>query len=636
MAPWWLLLIPAAGALTSFALCRAAPWPGRVALAAVLLTLGAAVRVAAGAGSSTWGWSAPLELRLGAEGFGRVMAVLVPAVAAPVVAYAAAHESARGRPRLLALLVAFVGAMELLVLAADLLTLLVGWELVGACSWALIAHEWWDPSRPRSAGWAFLVTRFGDLGLYLAAAAAFRAAGSLRFEALGDIHGPALDVVAGGVLLAAMAKSAQVPFSPWLFAAMAGPTSASALLHSATMVAAGAYALIRLTPALAPTGWFLPAVTAVGLLTTWAGGVVALLHRDVKHALAGSTSSQYGLMFVAVGAGSAAAAGTHLVTHAAFKALLFLGAGVAIEAAGSGDLGRLRLGRALPGVATTFAVAALALAAVPPLGAAYSKELVVRAAWLRAPGLGLAVLASGALTALYAARLQLLAYGPKGRPTAAMPSGAERVSLWLLALPSVGLGVLWLPAGADLVARAIGERVPGGSAGELGASLALIAAALAAAIALFRRGALTTLGLPARRQAALANWFGLPTLARAALVRPALALAGALAAADTRVVDAGVRTAAAVGRRVAGLAASLGELTFDRIVEGIAGAFAVLARGSGATDDQAIDALVERTASDVDRAGALARRLQTGLSHQYFVLIALGVLGAVALAVWGR
>ncbi|MBA3553215.1 MAG: NADH-quinone oxidoreductase subunit L [Gemmatimonadales bacterium] len=635
MTPSLLLFIPAAGALGTFALRRSERLAGRVALITAAITLGAALWVVTVPASAVWPWGPHLTLRLAPVGFGRVMAVLVPAVALPVLLYANAHEPTVGRPRLLALLLAFVGAMELLVLATDLLTLLVAWELVGAFSWALIGHEWWDPARPRSARHAFLTTRAGDLGLYLAAAAAFTSVGSFGFEELADARGPALGVIAAGVLLAAMAKSAQVPFSPWLFAAMAGPTPASALLHSATMVAAGAYVLIRLGPVLAPSGWFSPLVVAVGLATTFTGGLVALFQSDLKRALAGSTASQYGLMFVAVGAGSTAAAGTHLVTHAAFKALLFLAAGMAIQAAGTGNLDRLRLGRALPYVAAAFLVGVLALAAVPPLGAAYSKELIVGSAWQRAPWLGVTVLASGALTAMYAARLQLLAYGPDGRQVTAVPSRPERVSVWLLAITSVGLGMLWLPGVGHLLASLTAQDVLRGSVGERVASLILTGAAAAAAVVLFRRGVLTTLGVPDPVRGVLADWLGIPGLGRMAVVRPTLALATSLARFDARVVDAGVRAAAAFGRGLARLLASLGEWTLDRAVHGTADAVTALARGSGVADDAGIDAVVERTAAGIGRAGGLIRRLQTGLSHQYFVLLALGLLGAVAAALFG-
>ncbi|MGH7556648.1 MAG: proton-conducting transporter membrane subunit, partial [Gemmatimonadota bacterium] len=379
-----LPLLPLAGSASLLALRRRERLLGPLAVGAMAVTFIVALVAAAAQPTAAWPWGAGIELRLAATGPARVVAPLVAFIAAPILLYAAAHQS-EGVPRLLAWMCAFVGAMEVLVLAADLLTLLVGFELVAVCSWVLIAHDWRDPSDGRDAARAFLTVRFGDLALYLAAGLVFAATGSFAFEALTALPRPLLDVVALGVLVAAAAKSAQLPFSPWLFAAMAGPTPVSALLHSATMVSAGAYALMRLAPAFEPTGWFSPAVALLGLATALAAGGVAALHPHVKKTLAASTSAQYGLVFLAVGAGSTAAAGAHLVAHAAFKALLFLGAGVAIHAAGTKRLDRMGLGTALPRAAWLFAAGALALAAVPPLGGAWTKEEIVRAAGETSP-----------------------------------------------------------------------------------------------------------------------------------------------------------------------------------------------------------------------------------------------------------
>ena len=158
--------------------------------------------------------------------------------------------------------------------------LLVAWELVGVMSWMLIGHHWRDARPPAAARTAFITTRDrGVLGLYVAAGVLFASTGSFRFEAITALDRPSADLVALGLLLAAAAKSAQVPFAQWLFAAMAGPTPVSALLHSATLVAAGAYLLIVTTPLLGAVPWFLPAIALVGLLTAFAGGAVAALHQ---------------------------------------------------------------------------------------------------------------------------------------------------------------------------------------------------------------------------------------------------------------------------------------------------------------------------------------------------------------------
>ena len=632
-----LVALPLAGALLVAALRRSRVAMGVAAGAVLLLTAGLALwLVFSGPPDLVWRWSDRLVPRLALEGFARLMAVLVPVIAAPVVAYAAADREESAPARLLGSMLVFVAAMELLVLAGDLLSLLFAWELVAALSWALIGHQWRDPWRARAARQAFLTTRFGDLGLYLAAGAAYAAAGSVDYAALNSLGDTARDLVAAGVLLAAAAKSAQLPFSPWLFSAMAGPTPVSALLHSATLVAAGAYAMIRLGPALAPTGWFGPAAAGLGLATALAGGVVAATQTDFKKALAGSTSSQYGLMFLAVGAGSTAAAGAHLVTHAAYKSLLFLGAGVAIHAVGSGELARMRLRRPLPYVASLFAVGALALAAVPPLGGGWSKEEVVAAAFEVAPWLGLATLLSSALTALYAARLFLLGYGPGEARQVTGPHPGEFVGLAWLAALSVLLSLLWLPAAEVWVERATGGPLPEAAPWGLPAALLALTAAFVAVWLLWSRGRLLTLGLPMSVRTAAADWLGLPAAARAGIVRPAVSVARALARFDDRGVDAGIRGAAWIGRQASRLLNAWGERGIEGAVWGVADATLASADLSRAADDQGVDAAVERVARGVGVGGSWSRRLQTGMAHHYYVVVAVGIAAAVALTVFWR
>ena len=632
-------------------------------VAAILVAL--ATALTSGEASASFEWGAGLELTLNATGLSRVMVVLVPVIAAPVAAYAAFHEPEHGLGRMMGLLTVFVGTMELLVLADDLLTLLIGWELVGVLSWALIGFEWRSTTAVQSAGQAFVSTRFGDLGLFLAAGAAYAATGSMRFEALTDVAGIKLDLVAAGVLLAAVAKSGQLPFSPWLFSAMAGPTPVSALLHSATMIAAGAYALARLQPALSAATWFGPTVIGIGLATALAGGVVALLQNHAKRVLAASTSAQYGLMFVAIGAGFPGAAGAHLVTQAFFKALLFLAVGAAMKAVGTGDITLMRLGRALPATAAFAFVGSLALAAVPPLGGAWTKEAIVAAASERSMALAVGVTIAGALSAAYATRLYLLVFGRDGaadppgptmRPTL-RPTPVENAALAVLALGTVALGVLWLPGSAERVATITGGRV----AGE---SLALTAIGLVAIVAGFVGG-----GTLARRPmsgsavpAILADWFGIPGATRRLVVDPALATARALAAFDDRVVDAGVRATGRLGVAAAtalagfdrvvvdagvratgrlGAAASRllarrDDLTLDAVVEWVGGATTVVADRFTRDDDRLLDGAVEGVATGVGAAGRLARRTQTGMTHHYLLIIAVGVAVLVLLARFWR
>ncbi len=662
---WLLLLVPSAAA-AAVLLCRRL----RGSLLAVSTAGGTASLVVAGwtavvEPTATWRWSEALELGVAVEGLARVLVVLVPAVALPVTVFAASSmRDDDGLARLLALLHAFVGAMLLLVVAGDLLTLLVGWELVAALSWWLIAHEWRDEDRPRRATHAFLTTRVGGLGLVAAAAVAVGAAGSGSYEALPSLDGWEAQVVAGGLLVAAASKSAQLPFSPWLFSAMAGPSPVSALLHSATMVAAGAYALARTVPLLPGAAWLPGAVIGVGLATAIAGGLVAVVQTDVKRALAASTSAQYGLVFVAVGAGSVAAAGAHLVTHAAFKALLFLGAGAVLHATGTLDLGTVRRTRSLRVTAITFTLGALALAAVPPLGGARSKELILASAAHDGAVLAAGVVVAGFLSALYAGRLTMLAFGGPAGPDAGpgTPRAVEHGALLVLAAATVALGALWLPGADDLVESATGGVLDASEAWELPASLAAIAVAGAAVVLLHRSGRLLTLGLPDRVRAPVTVWFGLSALSAWLVVDPVLALARGLSSFDDRVVDAGVRAAARVppalartltwwGERtvdgtvhaVAGgaLRTATGSRRFDDVgvdgaVRAVAGATMQVATGSRRVDEDGVDRAVEELARGTGVAGTRTRGLQTGLAHHYYVIAGVGLAAIVVVTAIGR
>ena len=241
---WLPVFVPLIGGLVILALRRNETVARIASVVSMVVTVLAAWYAASIQATGEWTWGAGLDLSVSVTDFGRVMVVLVPLIAAAVIGFAATNsEGDRAIIKLLVVLTWFVAAMELLVIANDFLTLLIGWELVGAASWGLIGHNWRDPDRPRSAREAFVTTRFGDLGIYVAAGAVFAATGSFRYDDLGSASPGWLAIVAGGLILAAAAKSAQVPFSPWLFSAMAGPTPVSALLHSATMVAAGAYAI---------------------------------------------------------------------------------------------------------------------------------------------------------------------------------------------------------------------------------------------------------------------------------------------------------------------------------------------------------------------------------------------------------
>ena len=605
---WSLAILPILGA----AVILAAGLRHRLALAmaacsALAGTLLAACLAVQGGWNGTLEWNAVLRLQAELTPLSSVVAILVPAVALPVLLYAAVHEHRLGLARLIALLLVFTGTMELLVIAADLLTLLIGWELVGACSWALIGHHWRDITNPRAGLYAFVMTRFGDLGLFLAAMAAFAGTGSFAYTALAQLDGVLLHLLVFGLLLSAAAKSGQIPFAPWLFRAMAGPTSVSALLHAATMVAAGAYLLARLQPILDRVEWFAPAIMAIGLTTAVAGSLVALLQSDAKKLLAASTSTQFGLMFVAVGAGYPAIAILHLVAHAAFKALLFLAAGIAGERAGGFHLARMGYGRALPLVAILSGIGSLALAGLPPLGAGWTKEAITTAAGHASLWAALAVIVAGGLSAAYAARFQLLAYGFGGGKDTELgrPHGLETLALAVLAAASLLLSLLWLPAVQAAVANGLAIELPHANPWELPVSLAALGIGLYAGWRLTRRPAV----LDTAYIAAAADWLGLPALIRTAVIQPILALARGAAHLDDQVIDMLPRGVAATGSCLALTGARLGERLTDGLPEG--------------------------TARLIGLGAESARQLQTGLSHHYYALVAIGVtVLTVILVIW--
>lgn len=624
---------------------------GATAALAMIATAALGLWAASVGASADLSWGGLLQLRFELTGAAGILIVLVPVVAAPVIAFATwEYADDPDLRRLVGLLLAFVGSMELLVAAGDLLSLVIGWELVAAFSWALIAHNWRAAKPPQAAFDAYLTVRFGGVGLFVAAGAVFASTGSLDYTALGSTGRPWLDVAAAGLLLAAASKSAQVPFSQWLFSAMEGPAPVSALLHSATMVAAGAYALIRLAPFFAPLDWFGPAVIAIGMISALAGGVIAAVQTDFKRVLAGSTAAQYGLMFVAIGVASTTAATAHLITHAFFKSLLFLGAGVALATAGTGNLAHLRLGSGKRVVAVFFGVGVLALAAVPPLGGAVSKAAILAAAVDYSPWVGAGVFLAGFLSAFYAARLFTLAFGwvggdPRGsaveeghspprpgdsRSTARGLLSGEVWPMGALAGTSVLMGLLRVPAVWRQLEQLSVAREAAEPLWQLALSLLAIAAAFTAVRVLHRRGRLLSLGLAPDTQARVADWFGAPFVARRGVAEPTFALAVLLRRLDDRVIDVGVWGIARAAFGSAGRLRSLDERIVDGAVRGVACATMCGAAASRAADDLGIDGAVEWIARAGWWSGRQVRGLQTGLSHQYYVVVVVGLVLVLA------
>ncbi|MET8410721.1 NADH-quinone oxidoreductase subunit L [Streptomyces sp. NPDC005195] len=471
-------LLPFLGAVAGLLLGRTAPGFVRpLAVLPPLASLVIAVLVAVRQGGDqavsaatelTPTGSVPIELALYIDGFAALVAVLVGVVATCVQIYSTGYLQDDPRyPSYAALVSLFTSAMLLVVYSGDLIVLLVGWEVMGICSYFLVGHYWETPEARAASIKAFLVTKLGDvpflIGLFALAtdAGSFRITTVLGTVASGGLHHPTLIAL---LLLAGVAgKSAQFPLHTWLPDAMAGPTPVSALIHAATMVAAGVYFVARLLPVFQASSAAMTVLAVMAAVTMAGSALAALAQDDIKRVLAYSTIGQLGYMTGALAVGDRGAAVFHLLAHGAFKALLFLAAGVIIHASGTNSLAvmsRMKdLRTRVPDAYWTMTVALLALAAIPPFSGFFSKEAVLGAAehvatghTEQAPGAaGWIVLVAGlitaVLTAAYATRLWLLAF--RGRGTEAPDHGRQPLTmtavLWVLAVPSLAFGLLYGP-----------------------------------------------------------------------------------------------------------------------------------------------------------------------------------------------
>ncbi len=436
----WIVLFPALGVLFHAFFGRRLPaavkviGPGVVG-AAFVVTVAAALRLGGlPAGSAltdpgyTWITAGPLrvEAALRFDALAAVMTLVVTGIGFLIHVYSVGYmHGDRGFARYFAYLNLFVTAMLILVLADNLVLLFVGWEGVGLCSYLLIGF-WYEKEENAAAGKkAFLVNRIGDAGFLVGLFLLARTIGTLEVTGIeahldvlraATVGGVSVPLVVCLLLFAgATGKSAQIPLYVWLPDAMAGPTPVSALIHAATMVTAGVYMIARLHAlyALAPAA--LGVVAAVGALTALFAATIALAQTDIKKVLAYSTVSQLGYMFLGVGVGATAAGIFHLVTHAFFKGLLFLGAGSVIHAmGGEQDLRRMGgLGTRLPITYATMAAGTLAIAGVPPFAGFFSKDEILWSAiagpgahpWCAALGYVTAF-----LTAIYMGRLFFLTF----------------------------------------------------------------------------------------------------------------------------------------------------------------------------------------------------------------------------------
>ena len=517
---------------------------------------------------------AGIELQL--DALGRTASLVVAVVLLAVVVVTgngSLHDavtddvSGTSRPRLLGLLLLFAAGMHTTVLASSLPALLVGWELMGAAS---------------------------------------------------------------GLLVAAVGKAAQLPLSGWLSRAMLGPSPVSALLHSATMVAAGGFLLVRLAPLLSAHTGVATAAVVIGLLTGVVLGAVASAQSDLKQLLAASTSAQVSVVVVAGGLGAVAGGTAHLVGHALVKAALFLAAGLWLTSTGSRQLADLKgIARRRPVLGLAATVAAVVLAGLPPLPLWATKDLVLAGAGAADLGVPAAVVVTGlllvtVLSGVYGARLVMVLWA---RPEVEVPDGRREdagvgarsadavvVGLVLLALPGALLAV---PDGEHRGAALLADpgRAPS-------AALMAVSGAAAAAGAFLAR-LLVGRATGGAFAASAVRWFGRPTVLERA-GRAAIPVAGRLSrwndAAHSAVVIGSGRTLRTLARSAAGS----DDVGHETVVRGIASRTAAVADAAGDRDVRDVHGAVLALAGALRRLGGAARRPQTGLLHQYYFQLAAG------------
>ncbi|PYZ96069.1 NADH-quinone oxidoreductase subunit L [Alteribacter lacisalsi] len=455
----------------------------------------------------------------------------------------------------------FTFSMLGLVLAPNLLQLFIFWELVGLCSFLLVGFWYFKKEAADAAKKAFLVTRIGDVGLLVGLVLLFNATGSFEYGAAfsaienGEVSGAMVTAIALCIFLGAVGKSAQFPLHVWLPDAMEGPTPVSALIHAATMVAAGVYLVAVAYPVFLASGTALTVVAYTGAVTAVFAASIALVNTDIKRILAYSTVSQLGLMMLALGTAGYVAGLFHLMTHAFFKALLFLAAGSVILALhhrqdinGMGGLwNRMRI------TSVTFLIGALAIAGIFPLAGFWSKEAVLAAVWANGDMVLFTLAAvTSLLTAFYMFRLFFKVFTGSYRGEGEAPKEQVRtitVPLVVLAGFAVTAGFVHLPfngywlEGFLTGGLAYGEQAHAGI-GLAAVSLLLAAAGIGLAWLLYKGG--RNLELQAKMPAVhliLRNKYFIDEFYSAVIVRPLLMLSRLFSAADRQIIDGTVNLA---------------------------------------------------------------------------------------------
>lgn len=384
-----------------------------------------------------------------------IMMMLVTGVGSLIHIYSIGymHED-EGFKRFFAYLNLFIFFMLILVMANNYILMFAGWEGVGLCSYLLIGFWYKNNEFNAAANKAFIINRIGDLFLLFGLFMIYQNFGTFEYASIknqvanGTFAPTVFTAITLLIFAGATGKSAQIPLFTWLPDAMAGPTPVSALIHAATMVTAGIYLIIRSNFLFILAPFTNDLILVIGILTAILAGLIALKQNDIKKVLAYSTVSQLGLMFFALGLGAYAAAFFHVLTHAFFKALLFLGAGSVIHGLqGEQDIRRMgNVSRQMSTTHWTFLIGVLAIIALPPFAGFYSKDNILVMAFIKSPMWWSIALGSGFLTVFYMLRLYFLVFQGSSRQTEDVASHAHE-SPSIMTIPLVILGILSIIGG---------------------------------------------------------------------------------------------------------------------------------------------------------------------------------------------
>jgi len=524
-------------------------------------------------------------------------------------------------PRFFAYLSLFMFSMLGLTLSNHFVQLYIFWELVGLCSYLLISF-WFEKDSAANAGRkAFITTRIGDVGLFIGILLLYSVLGTLQFRDFtpeflsqkGAGHETILTLACILIFAGACGKSAQFPLHVWLPDAMEGPTPVSALIHAATMVAAGVYLIVRSTPIFSAFPDSLKVVAVIGTITACMAGFIALTANDIKKVLAYSTISQLGYMMAAIGVGGSTAGAFHLMTHAFFKALLFLGAGSVIHGAHTQDI--REMGGLFPKMkitALTFLVASLAISGVPPLSGFFSKDEILTAAYESGNMIiYYALLVTAFMTAFYMFRLYALTFLGKPRKDihAHESPAVMTVPLSILAVFSVVVG---LP-GSPYMNHWFQTFLHGGHPEEIHAIPFVVQCSIGAGLSGILLALILYLALPKVPEFLAkifkplyllsSNKFWMDEFYQAVFIKPAWALGRLLFKFDQNIVDGAVNQTA-----VQTLNLSAVQRWFDQTV---------------------VDGIVNGVGAVTQWTSGVARKFQTGLIQNYLFVLVVGFILAI-------